>query len=166
MKKNSVSTKFIFKLQIEATFGEEIGGLLKREAEREESFASNNVPDTQYMAKLTSEAIPDPNNLREARRNDREIRSNIPKLIKLLAKHEDKRAKLEKEFGSIIRTSDIKSFTYQFSELKRLWLIHLTTSKEDVDSTKKQTAELEKKTQELEVIVKKKEEDLEKRLDH
>ena len=84
VKKNSVSTKFIFKLQIEVTFGEEIGGLLKREAEREDSFASTNVPDTQYMAKLTPEAISDPNSLREARRNDREIRSNIPKLIKLL----------------------------------------------------------------------------------
>ena len=63
------------------------------------------------MAKLNQDAIPDPNILREARKNDREIRSNIPKLIKLLLKHRDKRDKLEKEFGSIVKVSDIKFFT-------------------------------------------------------
>lgn len=63
------------------------------------------------MAALHLSAIPDPNNLREARKNDREIRSNIPKLIKLLARQKDKREKLEKEYAPIVKISDIKFFT-------------------------------------------------------
>ena len=80
-------------------FGDELGGLLWREAEREESFLNANMPDTQHKAELTVAAITEITQLREARKNDREIRSNIPKLIRILTKQRDRREKFEKEFA-------------------------------------------------------------------
>lgn len=82
----------------EITFGDELGGLLWREAEREESFVNVNTPDAVRMAPLDSSSIPEVAALREARKNDREIRSNIPKLIRILSKEKDRKDKLDKEF--------------------------------------------------------------------
>lgn len=97
---------------LEITFGDELGGLLWRQAEREESFPNVNTPDAVRMAPLDSSAIPEVAALREARKNDREIRSNIPKLIRILSKQKDRRDKLEKEFAQQIKNSEIKNFTY------------------------------------------------------
>ncbi len=93
-------------------FGDELGGLLFREADREESFLNVNMPDTQHMSELTPQAIVDVNVLRDARKNDREIRSNIPKLIRILSKQRDRREKFEKEFAQQIKNSEIKNFTF------------------------------------------------------
>lgn len=93
-------------------FGEELGGLLWREAEREDSFISSNLSiDSLHMYPLTPANYPDSTVLRESRRNEREIKSNIPKLIKILMSHKDKRDKFEKEFAQQIKNSDIKNFT-------------------------------------------------------
>lgn len=86
------------------------------------------------MAPLDAINIPDTQALKEARRNAREIRMNIPKLIKILMKNRPLKDKLEKEFAAQIKNSDIKLFAYQFEELRKLWMIHLTTSKEEVES--------------------------------
>lgn len=56
--------------------------------------------DNVKMYELDKSNYQDPNILRDARRNDREIRSLIPKLIKVLMKNKDKRDKFEKEFAS------------------------------------------------------------------
>lgn len=57
------------------------------------------MPDAMKMAPLDSNNILEVASLREARKNDREIRSNIPKLIRILSKQKDRRDKLEKEFA-------------------------------------------------------------------
>lgn len=134
----SVSGANANRLLPEITFGDELGGLLWREAEREESFPNVNMPDAMKMSPLDSNNILEVASLREARRNDREIRSNIPKLIRILSKQKDRRDKLEKEFAQQIKNSEIKNFTFQFEELKKLWNIHLTTSKEEMESVKRQ----------------------------
>jgi hypothetical protein len=136
-----------------------------KEAEREESFISNNLGDSVHMSELTKEALESYEKLREARKNDREIRSNVPKLIKILMKNDAQRMKFEKEFATQIKNSDLKNFALQFEDLRKLYNIHLTTSKEEVDSVKRQTMELEIKTNELASIVKNKEEELTKRQD-
>jgi hypothetical protein len=56
--------------------------------------------DNVKMYELDKSNYQDPNILRDARRNDREIRSLIPKLIKVLMNNKDKRDKFEKEFAS------------------------------------------------------------------
>lgn len=94
--------------------------------------------------------------LRESRRNEREIKSNIPKLVKILMSQKDKREKFEKEFAQQIKNSDLKNFLAQFEEMRKLWNIHLTTSKEEVESVKKQTEELTIRTEALEKTVTKK----------
>ena len=52
------------------------------------------------MAPLDAINIPDTQALKEARRNAREIRINIPKLIKILMKNRPLKDKLEKEFAA------------------------------------------------------------------
>jgi len=52
-----------------AVFGEELGSLLYKEAEREDSFNQVNMPeDNMHMAK-TDANFPEQQNLKEARRN-------------------------------------------------------------------------------------------------
>lgn len=138
-------------------FGEELGGLLWKEAEREESFISSNLSiDGTHMYQCTPQNYMDPSMLRESRRNEREIKSNIPKLVKILMSQKDKREKFEKEFAQQIKNSDLKNFLAQYEEMRKLWNIHLTTSKEEVESVKKQTEELTIRTEALEKTVTKK----------
>lgn len=123
--------------------------------------------DTMHMADTENKGnFEKPENHKEARRNKREIRSNIPKLIRILMTQKDKRDRFEKEFSGLIKSSDLKNFSIVFDELKRLWNIHLTTSKEEVDSIKKQTAELEYRTSNLATQITQKTDDLDKRIEH
>lgn len=78
--------------------------------------------------------ITDPLSLKEARKNAREIQSNIPKLIRIFMHQRDKREKFEKEFNTYIKNSDLKNYYQVFLDLQVLWQKHLTTSYEEVDS--------------------------------
>ena len=60
----------------------------------------------------------------------------------------------------------MKNFNEQFENLIKLWKVHLTTSKEEVDSTSVQLKELKQRTDELEKLKDKKREDFENRQQH
>jgi hypothetical protein len=123
--------------------------------------------DMMHMADTDNNTnFEDPAHWKEARRNKREIRSNIPKLIRIFMQQKDKRDRFEKEFSAYIKNSELKNFSVVFDELKRLWNIHLTTSKEEVDSIRKQTAELEYRTSNLGSQIIQKTDDLDKRIEH
>lgn len=74
------------------------------------------------MAQLTSIEITDSKMLKDARKNDREIRKNIPRLVHILLHNDQLRTKLEREFGSITKTTnEMKIFNEHFRELCKLW---------------------------------------------
>ena len=111
---------------------------------------SNNLPDAQKMAKLDMANFTDLNMLKIARENAREIRKNVPKIVQILLKNRQLKDRLEKEFAAQTKNSDIKLFWQQFEELRKLWNIHMTTSKEEVESVNKGKEELKIKTEALE----------------
>lgn len=94
------------------------------------------------MAKLDAASFTDLTMLKTARENAREIRRNVPKIVRILMKNRQLKDRLEKEFAAQTKNSDIKLFWQQFEELRKLWNIHMTTSKEEVESVNRGKDEL------------------------
>ena len=77
----------------EASFGEQVGGLLISQAFCEDTFEKTNCIDTVHMEPLDSEMFDTPADKREAYRNAQRIRSNVMKLVHAF-KRDDMQAKL------------------------------------------------------------------------
>ena len=117
----------------EASFGEELGGLLASQAQCEEMFERTNCIDAVHMEPLDSEIFETVHQRHDAIRNAQQIKVNILKLVRKF-RRDDLLAKLMKEYRDIInrpQQNEIASFKREFDKTKSLWTTKLATSQED-----------------------------------